>query len=95
VPGWRPSRDVAKRKKMGGCKRNFFKTLGCIEKFFGHKGDIYKIFKSWRVQNLIFPSDDLFLNKNTDFCWEIAKICKSLERSLTLTYLSICSYKYF
>ena len=34
-------------KKMGGCKRNFFKTLGCIEKFFGREGDIYKIFKSW------------------------------------------------
>ena len=45
---------------MGGCKRNFFKTLGCIEKFFGREGDIYKIFKSWGVQNLIFPSDDLF-----------------------------------
>ncbi len=29
------------------CKRNFFKTLGCIEKFFGREGDIYKIFKSW------------------------------------------------
>jgi hypothetical protein len=56
-------RDVAKRKKWGrsgGCKRNFFKTLGCIEKFFGREGDIYKIFKSWGVQNLIFLSDDLF-----------------------------------
>ncbi len=37
----------------------------------------YKIFKSWGVQNLIFPSDDLFLNKNTDFCWKIPKIFKS------------------
>jgi hypothetical protein len=30
------------------------------EKFFGREGDTYKIFKSWGVQNLIFPSDDLF-----------------------------------
>jgi hypothetical protein len=45
---------------MGRCKRNFFKALGCIEKFFGREGDIYKIFKNWGVQNLIFPSDDLF-----------------------------------
>jgi hypothetical protein len=28
-------------KKMAGCKRNFFKTLECIEKFFGREGDIY------------------------------------------------------
>jgi hypothetical protein len=53
-------RDVAERKNRG-CKRNFFNTVGCIEKFFGREGDIYKIFKSWgAVQNLIFPSDDLF-----------------------------------
>ncbi len=50
-----------RREKNGGCKRNFFKTLGCIEKFFGREGDIYKIFKSCGgVQNLIFLSDDLF-----------------------------------
>jgi hypothetical protein len=36
-----------RREKNGVCKRNFFKTLGCIEKFFGREGDIYKIFKSW------------------------------------------------
>jgi hypothetical protein len=36
-----------RREKYGGCKRNFFKTLGCIEKFFGREGDVYKIFKSW------------------------------------------------
>jgi hypothetical protein len=29
------------------------------------------------VQYFIFPSDDLFLNKNKEFCWEIAKIFKS------------------
>jgi hypothetical protein len=47
-------------KKMGGCKRNFFKILVCIEKFFGREGGIYKTFKVGGVQNLIFPSDDLF-----------------------------------
>ena len=59
-------------KKMGGggggARENFSKLYG-IKKLFGREGDMYKIFKSWGgVKNLLFPTDDLFLNKNTDFC---------------------------
>ena len=53
------------------------KNRGVQEKFFGREGVFTKFLKVGGVQNLIFPSDDLFLNKNTDFCWEIAKIFKS------------------
>ena len=53
-------RDVAKRKRWG-VQENFFQNFRCIEKFFGREEGIYKTFKSWGgVQNLIFPSDDLF-----------------------------------
>ena len=44
----------------GGCKRNFFKILRCIEKYFGREGVFTKFLKVGGVQNLIFPSDDLF-----------------------------------
>ena len=55
------------------------KWRGVQEKFSGREGGIYKIFESSEMQNLIFLSDDLFLIKNTDFCWEIAKIFESWE----------------
>jgi hypothetical protein len=49
-----------RREKNGEVQEKFFQNFRCIEKFFGGEGDIYKIFKSWGVQNLIFLSDDLF-----------------------------------
>ena len=65
-------------EKMGWCKRNFFKTLGCIEKFFGREGGIYKIFQNWGgCKTLFYHLMIFFLNKNTNFCWKIAKIFKS------------------
>ena len=49
-----------RREKDEGVQENFFQNFRCIEKFFGREEGIYKTFKSWGVQNLIFPSDDLF-----------------------------------
>jgi hypothetical protein len=65
-------------KKMGGggCKRIFFKILGVLRNFLDVKKVFTKLLKVGGVHCLIFPSDDLFLNKNTDFCWKKAKIFK-------------------
>jgi hypothetical protein len=48
-------------KKMGGCKRNFFKPLRVLRNFLDVKEIFTKFLKvGGGVQNLIFPSDNLF-----------------------------------
>jgi hypothetical protein len=60
-----------------GMQEKFFQNNRCAEKFFGLEEGIYKTFKSWGgVHSLIFHLMIFFLNKNTDFCWEKAKIFK-------------------
>ena len=72
---WRREKDG---EGGGGSAREFYQNFRCIEKFFGREEGIYKIFKSWGgCKILFFHLVIFFLNKNTDFRWEKAKIFKS------------------
>ena len=64
-------------KKMGRCKRIFFKILGVLRNFLDVKKVFTKLLKvGGGCKTLFFHLMIFFLNKNTDFCWEKAKIFK-------------------
>jgi len=53
---------VRRREKVGGgsAREIFSKVESVFRKLLNMRGCIYKIFKSGRVQNFIFPSYDPF-----------------------------------
>jgi hypothetical protein len=65
-----------RREKDGGVQENFFRILGVLRNFLDVKKVFTKLLKVGGCIALFFHLMIFFLNKNTDFCWEKAKIFK-------------------
>ncbi len=66
-----------RREKNGGARENFSKLYGVLRNFLDVKEIFTRFLKVGGCKTLVFCLMIFFLNKNTDFCWEISKIFKS------------------